>query len=398
MFFVQPQIHPVKCRSAAISRTAKLFNRVKFNNLWRAISSLFGKPDLKSLTQKLSSYFPDKQLIFTDMGRSAFKVIIEKFNLQNSEILFPAYICDIFEPILKQYNIKPIFLDIDLKTFHIRIDEIKKKITPRSKAILVCHTYGLPIDVSKIREIVGNNIFIIEDCAHSFGASPHDGGFVGNLGDVSFFSLYKQFPTLRGGLLVCPKDWEVHLPKTFFNFRDFISFLNCFAFFAFFFKKFGARVAPKMVRKEKLPKPAKLNRISLNLFSFFLNDFEESLQRRKELALFFQTELKKLGFEVQESKDNVFCRFSTLVPKNLEAKRDKIFQELKKQRVFCNRMWHTPVILNKQAQKEYQINLEEFSNTIEAAKRIINFPLQNYYTKKDIEKMIKAIKNILEKL
>ena len=211
MFFVHPQI--------------------RFNNLWRAVFSLFKRSDLERLNQNLSEYFPKKQFIFTDMGRSAFKVIIEKFNLQNSEILFPAYICDIFYPILKQYNIKPIFLDIDLETFHIRIDEIKKKITAKTRAILVCHTYGLPADIQEIRKIVGQDISIIEDCAHSFGAECDD-SFVGNLGDVSFVSLYKQFPCLRGGLLVCPQDWRISLPKTCFNFRDFISFLNCFSPFA----------------------------------------------------------------------------------------------------------------------------------------------------------------------
>jgi len=333
------------------------------------------------LSQKLSSYFPEKQMIFTDMGRSAFKIIIEKFNLQNSEILMPVYICDIFAPILENYNIKPIFLDIDLKTFNIKTEEIARKITPQTKAILVSHTYGLPIDIQKIRQITNNQLLIIEDCAHSFGAGT------GNLGDVAFFSLYKQFPALRGGLLVCPQDWQIELPQTSFSLRDFISFLNCFSFFSFLFKKFGQRVAPKMVRKEKLLEAAGLNIVSLKLFSGFLCDFEGSLERRKELALFFQEELKELGFEVQEAENNVFCYLSALVPANLKEKRDKIVEELRKHRVFCTRIWHTPIVLD-----------EEFPNTVEVAKRIINFPLQNYYTEKDIKKIITALKKTLNRI
>ena len=154
-------------------------------------------------------------------------------------------------------------------------------------------------------------------------------------------------------------------------------------------------MAPKMIRKEKSLRPTRINRVSLNLFSDFLNDFEKSLKRRKELALFFQEELKKLGFEVQSHEDNIFCYLSVLVHKNLDGKRDEIIQKLRKYRVFCTRMWHTPIILNKQARKEYEINLDEFPNAVEAAKRIINFPLQNYYAKKDIEKIIKAIKKVI---
>ncbi|MBI2450085.1 MAG: DegT/DnrJ/EryC1/StrS aminotransferase family protein [Candidatus Nealsonbacteria bacterium] len=354
MFFVHPQI--------------KLNNFKKIN-----------------LAQKLESYFPSKQLIFTDMGRSAFKIIIGKLNLQNSEIMMPAYICDIFQPILEKYNIKPIFLDIDLKTFHIKREEIFRKITPRTKAILVCHTYGLPFDVDGLRSDLPSylsggrtsDIAIIEDCAHAFGVKPKS--------DIAFFSLYKQFPALRGGLLVCPKDWQISLPKTNFNFRDFISLLNCLPFFAFIFKKFGNDIAPKMLRKEKLPEPAGLNKLSLALFYYSLEDFEKSMQNRIKLAKFFQQELQNLGFEVQEHENNVFCYLSALVPKNLENKRDEIVAGLRRYRVFCTRIWHTPIVLSR----------EEFPNTFEVAKRIINFPLQNYYAEKDIRTMLESIKNVL---
>lgn len=323
-----------------------------------------------NLQEKLFRYFPDKQLVFTDMGRSAFKIIIEKLNLQGAEILMPAYICDIFSSIFKQYDIRPIFLDIDLKTFHIKIEEIEKKITPNTKAIFVCHTYGLMFDIEKIKKF---GLPIIEDCAHAFGIKPKS--------DIAFFSLYKQFPALRGGMLVCPKDWNVQLPKTSFNFRDFISLLNCFPIFAFFFKKFGKNIAPKILRKEKFPEPAGINKVSLKLFAASLNDFEKSLEKRKKLALFFQLEIQKLGFEVQESQNNLFCYLSALLPKSLDGKRNKFVEGLRKHKVFCSRIWHSPIA--------------DLPNTSEAARRIINFPLQNYYTEKDIKKIIEAVKKAM---
>jgi len=386
--------------------------QIKFNmeNLKNLFFSFFGSPDEKGL-EKMKLFFPQKELIFTDMARSAFRLIIEKMNLRNSQILFPAYICDIFFPIFKEYNLSPIFLDIDKKTFHIKIEDIEKKITPETKSILVCHTYGLPIDIGKIRAITNNRLLLIEDCAHALGAT-YNGIPLGNSGDAALFSLYKQFPSLRGGAAVfeipnpclsgrqaksqIPNKFQIpnsKLIKTRFNLRDFVSLLNCFSPFAFLFKKFGGKIAPRMIREEKLKTPSQINQVSLNLFLYFLKNFEEDLERRIESALFFQKELKKLGFEVQMAKENVFCYLSALAPQNLN--RDKFVRELRKYGIFATRIWKDPIILNPKVQKEYKINLAEFPNTIEVAKRIVNFPLQNFYTKKDIEKMIFSIKKVL---
>ncbi|MFQ6082611.1 MAG: DegT/DnrJ/EryC1/StrS family aminotransferase [Candidatus Aminicenantia bacterium] len=362
MYFVHPQI------------------KLSRKNLKRIFFSFFKSPNLYRLEKELSLMLPGKQLVFTDMGRSAFKIILEKLNLRDSQIIFPAYICDIFYSIFKRYNIQPVFLDIDINTFNIKPESILAKITPETKAILVSHTYGLPVNVKKIRKILSSNnsnTIIIEDCAHAFGAKFKD-NFRGNTGPVAFFSLYKQFPTFRGGLLVCPEDWEINLPKTNFSFRDFISFLNSFSLLAFLFKTFGQNIAPRMIRKEKTSEPSGLNSLSLNFFSNFLKKHTLSFGERISLALFFQKELEELGFLVQQSENNVFCYLSALVPKKLEKKRDKLVKELMKERVFCTRIWHTPIILNSEAKKEYNINLNNFPNTIEAAKRIINFPLHQY--------------------
>ncbi len=377
MFFVHPQI------------------KLNKENLGKIFFGFLNKPDLPSLKKELSFYFPGKKVVFTDMARSAFKIIIEKLNLQNSKIIVPAYICDIFYPIFRKYNIKPLFVDINLKTFSVNLNDVEQKISLGAKAILISHTYGLPAETERIKNI--KNLAIIEDCAHSFGAKQR-GAFVGNFGQAAFFSIYKQFPTFRGGFLVYPEDWNIKLPETRFNFRDFISFLNSFCFFAFLFKTFGQGIAPKMVRKEKMPEPAALNSISLNFFSHFLEDFKKGLEKRIDLALFFQGELEKLGFEVQESKNNVFCYLSALVPKEIEGKRDKLVKDLMKEKVFLTRIWHTPIILNKEVQKEHNINFKEFPNTLEAAKRIINFPLQNHYNRNNIKVMINKIKRVLAQL
>ena len=374
--------------------------QIKSKELPKAFFYFFKKPNLEKIKSSLSFYFPQKEIYFVDMARTAFRIVIEKLGLRNSEILMPAFICDIFFPILKENQIKPIFLDIDLSTFNLNIDEIEKKITAKTKAILVCHTFGLPLDLEKLflkLRALNSKIFIIEDCAQAFGAK-YKGKPLGNFGIASFFSLYKQLPIARGGILVCPKDWKINLKETKFSFRDLISFLNSISFFAFLFKKFGGKVAPKIKRKEKGKDFFALNNASLSLFSLFFENFEKNLEKRRKIAVFFQEKLKELGFEVQEPKNNVFCYLSALVPKKLEKERDKIVKLLQKNNVFCTRIWKDPIILNQETKKIWKIKELDFPNTLEAAKRIINFPLQSYFEEKDIEKIFLTLKKVLKNL
>lgn len=376
MYFVHPQI------------------KLNTENAKRLFYS-FGNSENRESLNRTEKMFPGKKLVFTDMGRTAFKLIVEALSLRDSHMVFPAYICDIFFPILEKYNISPIFTDIDLKTFSIDLKQIPSKITSETKAILVCHTYGLPSDIKKIREITNNKLLIIEDCAHAFGAKS-DKTYVGNSGDAALFSLYKQFPSLRGGMAVFPENRGNALSEpseTHFNPRDFLSLLNNFEFFAYLFKSFGRDIAPRLQRREKSAAISGINDVSLNIFFNFSQNFKCCFERRRTLALFFKEELEKLGFQVQSAENNIFCYFSALVPKKLN--RDEFVVNLRKYGVFCTRIWKEPIILNPFVQKKYSLNVKDFPNTLEAANRIVNFPLQNYYEKKDILKIVKIVKDII---
>jgi dTDP-4-amino-4,6-dideoxygalactose transaminase len=158
------------------------------------------------LKNKLRQIFPNGHILFTDSGRSAFQIAIQELKLENSEMILPAYICDIFKPILKNYNIKPIYLDINLLTFNLEDSRIEDSITPQTKSILICHTYGLPNEMNKILEIAKkHNLKIIEDCAHIFPIKLS--------GDCAFFSFAKLFPVVNGGMLISKKPIGVKLPK-----------------------------------------------------------------------------------------------------------------------------------------------------------------------------------------
>lgn len=97
---------------------------------------------------------------------------------------------------------KPVFADIDEKTFNISAKEIEEKITKKTKAIIVVHYGGQPCNMKEIMEIAeDHNIKVVEDCAHALGA-VYQGKKTGSFGTIGCFSFYptKIITTLEGGM------------------------------------------------------------------------------------------------------------------------------------------------------------------------------------------------------
>ena len=105
---------------------------------------------------------------------------------------------------LIQYGLVPVLVDIDLKTFNISIDGIRKAISSKTRAIMPVHVYGNPCDMDDINSICeDHNLILIEDCCEALGAK-YDEKVVGNFGLMGNFSFYfsHHITTLEGGITV----------------------------------------------------------------------------------------------------------------------------------------------------------------------------------------------------
>nr|WP_049755917.1 DegT/DnrJ/EryC1/StrS family aminotransferase [Desulforamulus reducens] len=98
----------------------------------------------------------------------------------------------------------PVFVDSLKTTWQMDPDDVKRKITPKTKAIMVVHLYGHPCDMDRLTSIAKDyNLFIVEDCAEAFG-SLYKGQHVGTFGDIGTFSFFgnKTITTGEGGMVV----------------------------------------------------------------------------------------------------------------------------------------------------------------------------------------------------
>jgi perosamine synthetase len=109
------------------------------------------------------------------------------------------------------YNLAaPIFADIDEDTLNIDIEDVARRISPRTKAIIPVHYSGRPVDMDKLKEVAGN-IPIIEDCAHACG-SRYKGESVGGLGNIGCFSFHavKNLAMGEGGAITLNDEAMAH--------------------------------------------------------------------------------------------------------------------------------------------------------------------------------------------
>jgi len=130
------------------------------------------------------------EIVFSyDSGRSALFAILKGLGIKKGdEVALQAFTCVAASNPIIWKGAKPLFIDIDPKTYTIDADDLRRKITPKTKAIIVQHTFGYPADIREVLDIAcPKGIYVIEDCAHSIGGES-GGKKLGTFGDAAFFS------------------------------------------------------------------------------------------------------------------------------------------------------------------------------------------------------------------
>ncbi len=118
---------------------------------------------------------------------------------ERDEVIIPGFVCTALLNAVRLVRAAPVLTDINRETFNIDFNDIKRKLTKKTKAIIVPHMFGLAAD---IREIVSLGVPVIEDCAQSLG-SNYEGARTGSFGLLSIFSFYatKVICTGEGGMV-----------------------------------------------------------------------------------------------------------------------------------------------------------------------------------------------------
>jgi len=138
-------------------------------------------------------------------GRTAFQLALESLNLEKgAEIIFPVFTFPVIPMAAKMLGYKPVFCDVDPRTYNSGPQHIEPKITENTGAILATHLFGQPCPIRPIAELARQrNVRLLEDCAHACGVRI-EGQQAGTFGDIGIFSFAegKNMPCFGGGAIV----------------------------------------------------------------------------------------------------------------------------------------------------------------------------------------------------
>lgn len=276
-------------------------------------------------------------------------------------------------------NVK--FADVDPLNGNIKLSEIKKKITKKTKCLIVVHMAGYPCEMDKIIKICKKRkIEIIEDCAHGLG-TKFNNKHAGSYGVCGVFSFYptKQITTGEGGILIT-------------NNKKFIEKIKIL-------KALGVNTPPELRKKQGI---YDVTNLGLN---YRLTDFQAALaigqlKRYKSNLLKRQINAKKYikifentkKIKVQKfSKDHSYFIFQIFL--RSQKIRDGILKEFKKNNIGSSIHYATPVPLMSYYKNKYSLKKKDFPNAEKYGKTSISLPVHPFIN----DKMIKTINSIIQK-
>lgn len=321
----------------------------------------------ENFTKNFANFCGTKFALGVANGLDALNLIIKAYGFGNGdEIIVPAntYIATILA--ISENGCIPILVEPDIKTYNINPDSIEKKITTKTKAIMVVHLYGQAVQMEKIWKIAKKyNLKIIEDSAQAHGAIYQENR-TGNLGDASGFSFYpgKNLGCIGDGGAITTNDEEL------FNKIKAIANYGSDRKYHHIYKGVNSR----------------LDEIQAAVLDIKLKHLDSDNNKRREISKYYRENIKNSKIilpETYDEKSHVWHIFAVRT-----HNRDEFQKYLTEKGI--QTIIHYPTPPHKQgAYKEW--NNLSFPITEEIHNTILSLPISPVMTDSEIEKVVEVV-------
>ncbi len=279
-------------------------------------------PFVERLEEGMAAYVGRRYGIAVSNGSVALDLAVEALHLEaGDEVIMPAFTIISCAAALVRKGIKPVLVDADKYSWNMDVSQIEDKITSKTKAIMVVHLYGLPVDMDVVLDIAGrHHLFIIEDAAEAHGLE-YRGKKCGSFGTISVFSFYpnKHITTGEGGMVLTDDD---RLKERCVSYRNL------------------CHSPGRRFYHQELGYNFRMSNIQAAVGVAQLEKIEEHLRLKRELGASYQQKLKglqglQLPLERTDYAENLYWVFGMVLANEIPMDANQVMRKLAERKIGC---------------------------------------------------------------
>jgi len=363
-----------------ITKTDKSYVMKALTQRW-----LTNGPFLKKFEKKIGNFLKCKYVSGVGSATQALHLSLRVLDIsEGDEVIVPTFTFVASANVVLYCHAKPVLVDVDLDTFTISPLEIQRKISKKTKAIIVVHYGGQSCDMDAITTIAKQHgIPIVEDCAHALG-TKFKNDFCGTIGKMGCFSFYptKVITTGEGGAIT--SDDSSLLKK--------VNIL----------RSQGMDNSPELREKQS---KWKYDVLDLG-YNYRLDEIRSALgysqisrintinKMRKKIAKSYDIKLKKIGGIIIPKTilegNHIYHLYAIKVEKNYHLTRDELFTKLSKNGIGSS-VQYTPIHQLSFYKKNFKLNNDDFPNSTKLQSQVLCLPIFPQMSENQVEKVVSTI-------
>ena len=325
--------------------------------------------EVEKFEYNLAQYLGNKYSIGVNSGTDALILSLRALDIKkNDEVIVPSHTATATVSAVITVGATPVFVDVREDDFNIDPKDLEKKISTKTKAIIMVHLYGHPCAITKIVEIAEQNqIHVIEDCSQSLGAT-YESKPTGSFGILSCFSFY---PTKNLGGIGDAGAISTNNKELFEKIK--------------MLRQYGWNEAKVSIFESN---QSRLDEIQAAILNVKIKYLDETLLERNKIAEIYSSNLNSFDIKVPNVSNKNRHSFHLYVIRIKNRK--EVIEKLNSENIFPGIHSKVPVHLSPAFTKYASGKLVV---TEQIANEILSLPLYPGLTKKEILKVIEGIKN-----
>lgn len=344
-------------------------------------------PTIAAFEKAIVDYTGARFAVAVNSGTAALDIAVGALGLTpGDEAITTPFTFSATSNAILYHGIKPVFADIDSHSWNLDPIDVRRKITSRTRAIILVDYSGQPCDIDELKSIANeHNLFLIEDAAHSLGATYKDVK-VGVHADLTTFSFHsvKHITTGEGGM-VTTNDQQL---------SDKLMMLRSHGID----RDAGSRYGPEAgwaYDMKMLGRNYRITDFQCALGISQLRRLDEFIAKRRKLVALYRSLLPPDIQTIVEKQDrrSAWHLFPVLVPKGVS--RDAIFKKMRQGNIGVN-VHYIPVYRHSYYQQHHPADPNDFPVTESVFSRIITLPLFPKMTEEDVHDVVETLKTALQ--